>query len=390
MAELGETQDPTQLVKGKPEAIEENARVLRARAGEAGNAAEGLKAIDTGAWTGPGAQAFHDKFSYEPGKWYAAADALQAAAGSMDDYASTLRWAQSQAAEAIAQWDQGQTATQQAQAQHEQASAQAAANNLPAPPFTDPGEASRQAARDTLNRARAQLNDAGNTTAGTLKDRTGQAPQKSSWLDDLGHTLAQAGADVINGAASFGNAMIHHPMDVLGAAGGLGLTAVSAAGEGIGGLLDATGIGAVAGVPLNAVSAAGMATGAGITGAAVVNMAGHAAGDDHAEPLKVNSSSEEAGSSGADPEPPPGAKNGWASRPVDKGRGTVWQKPGSYRDSDSIRIMEPGNDPRYPNGYVRFYNEHNQAVDLDGKPGTKADTHIPRNPDGSYPLPKGW
>jgi hypothetical protein len=62
VAELGETQDPTQLVQGKPEAIEENARVLRARAGEAGNAAEGLKAIDTGAWTVPGAQAFQDRF----------------------------------------------------------------------------------------------------------------------------------------------------------------------------------------------------------------------------------------------------------------------------------------------------------------------------------------
>ncbi|HKS43682.1 MAG TPA: hypothetical protein VJT49_00945 [Amycolatopsis sp.] len=75
MAELGETQDPQALVPGKPEAIEENARILRTRAGRAGDAADGLRAIDTGgAWQGPAARAFHDKFSYEPSKWFAAAD----------------------------------------------------------------------------------------------------------------------------------------------------------------------------------------------------------------------------------------------------------------------------------------------------------------------------
>ncbi|TNC23745.1 hypothetical protein FG385_20505 [Amycolatopsis alkalitolerans] len=100
MAELGQTQDPTELVKGKPDAIEENVRVLHARADRAGRAAEGLKAIDTGAWQGPAARAFHDKFSYEPGKWYDAADSLLSAADALDYYASTLRWAQAQAVEA--------------------------------------------------------------------------------------------------------------------------------------------------------------------------------------------------------------------------------------------------------------------------------------------------
>ena len=119
MAELGETRDPVALIPGKPEAIEENARVLQARAAEAGDAADGLKAIDTGARQGPAASAFHDKFSYEPGKWYAAADSLQAASGALNDHASTLRWAQAQAAEAISLWNQGQAATQQAKASHD-------------------------------------------------------------------------------------------------------------------------------------------------------------------------------------------------------------------------------------------------------------------------------
>jgi hypothetical protein len=90
------------------------------------------------------------------------------------------------------------------------------------------------------------------------------------------------------------------------------------------------------------------------------------------------------------PPPPPGVPPGWVARPADNGMGTVYQQPGAVGNSNSIRIMEPGADPRYPNGYVRYTNEHNQPINLDGKPGSRADTHIPRNPDGSYPIPRGW
>jgi hypothetical protein len=90
------------------------------------------------------------------------------------------------------------------------------------------------------------------------------------------------------------------------------------------------------------------------------------------------------------PPPPSGVPPGWVARPADNGMGTVYQQPGAVGNSDSIRIMEPGANPQYPNGYVRFTNEHNQPINLDGKPGTRAETHIPRNPDGSFPIPKGW
>lgn len=289
MAELGDIQDPQQLIPGKPEAIEENVRVLRARADRANWAAEGLQAIDTGdAWQGPAAQDFRDKFSYEPGKWFAAGDALESGASVLEDYASTLRWAQAQAAEAIQEWNQGQAATQQAKAAHDTAMAQATANNQPAPAFTDPGEASRQAARDILNRARAQLTEAGDLAAATLRHVTEDAPEDSSWIDEVGNFLRDVGAHIVNGVASFGNAMLNHPDLVAQALGGLGLTVASSAGMGGGAILDATGIGAIGGVPLQAVSAAGMATGATMTGTAMASIIHHAAGDDHVEPVKTS------------------------------------------------------------------------------------------------------
>jgi hypothetical protein len=41
---------------------------------------------------------------------------------------------------------------------------------------------------------------------------------------------------------------------------------------------------------------------------------------------------------------------------------------------------------------VRFYDKYGQPLKIDGTPGPIKSplTHIPRNPDGSYPTPSGW
>ena len=70
-------------------------------------------------------------------------------------------------------------------------------------------------------------------------------------------------------------------------------------------------------------------------------------------------------------------------------RGGVWQQPGAIGNADSIRIMEPGADPRYPNGYMRYYNGYGQPLDVNGNPGNPASTHIPLDYQGSIPgLPR--
>lgn len=103
-------------------------------------------------------------------------------------------------------------------------------------------------------------------------------------LSDVGHGLENAGAHVVNGLASLGNAAAHHPGDDLLAAGGAALTAVSAAGDGIGGALDITVAGAVVGVPLNIVSTAGVVAGASMMAAAGGDLVRHATTDDHVSP----------------------------------------------------------------------------------------------------------
>ena len=79
---------------------------------------------------------------------------------------------------------------------------------------------------------------------------------------------------------------------------------------------------------------------------------------------------------------------GWSSRIADNGSGTVFQRPGAIGNEDMVRVMEPTD--LYPNGYVRFYNEHGQPIGLDGKPGSRADTHIGIASDGSLAMPLGW
>ena len=388
MAELGETGDPRALVPGDPDAIAANAAALRDRAKDAGDAGDGLRKIDSGSWTGTAAEKFHEKFSYEPGRWFTAGDAMQGGAGALDDYVATLRWAQQQAGEAIRQWNDAQAATNQAKSGHAAATTAAQQAGQPEPEFTDPGTAGRESARSLLNGARGQLRTAASTAAGTLRDKASLAPEKSSWLDGVGDFFHDVGGDIVNGVASFGNAMAHHPGDLALAAAGVGLAAISAGGEGLGIALDATGAGAVAGVPLNVISAAGITAGAGMTLAAMGDLSSHAAGDDHTSPVETEGGGASEGAADSTANNPAGVKDGWSSRTADNGKGTVYQKPGASGNADMVRVMDPT--PKYPNGYVRYYNDSGQPVGLNGKPGPNSDTHIPIEPDGSYPTPTGW
>ncbi|PXY21180.1 WXG100 family type VII secretion target [Prauserella muralis] len=206
MADLGETTDPRQLVPGHPEAIDDNVVAIRGRGRSLDQAGDDLKKIDSGAWTGDAADAFRDKFSYEPARWHQAGDALLTTATALERYASTLRWAQHEAAEAIRLWQEAEAATQQATAQHEAAVARVTEQNrvlaasgdptrMPEPPFTDPGEAKRQAAREQLDRARQQLSEAGDQAAATIRARGDEAPEQSLW-GDIGEVVGEVGGFV--------------------------------------------------------------------------------------------------------------------------------------------------------------------------------------------------
>jgi Bacterial toxin 28 len=301
--ELGQTQDPKILVPGDVGAVTGTLWSMRSYGDSLREAGTGLARIDTHqGWRGEAADQFRSRFDGEPRKWTEAGDCFHSAADALDSYASTLQWAQQEAGEAIRLWNEAEAATANAWAEHERtvrrAQEEATGGTVPDIPFNDPGEAKREAARQRLSRARNQLSTAGDTAERTVGAARDRAPEKPGFwsrvgdtLGDIGDGLLDVGAGVVNGLASFGNAMINHPGDVALAAAGIALTTVSAAGGGLGIALDATGVGAVAGVPLNAVSTAGIAAGATMTAAAVGDLTHHAMTDDQVSPVQHNGGS---------------------------------------------------------------------------------------------------
>lgn len=210
-SELGQTNNPKDLVPGDPAALDTVELKLLTYAGYLHQAGEGIKRIDTEAgWRGDAAEKFRDAFRGEPTRWLEAGDAFEQGATATGKYRWTLSWAQGQAQVAIDLWNEGQGLTATAKADHAdevaQATQQAAAmTSMGVPttpvdvPFTDPGTAKRAAARDILARAREQLDQVGHEAAATVEAARDKAPDKPNFFQQVGEFLGEVGRGAVEG-----------------------------------------------------------------------------------------------------------------------------------------------------------------------------------------------
>lgn len=195
-AELGTTTDPRALVPGSPDAIREEIGQCNRTSAAYLRTGDGLKHLDTADWQGEAAEAFHEAFDGHPTAWIKAGEAFLDAADALTRYVEMLEWAQGQAREAIALWQEAQAATEQARAEHETTRQRAEAAGQPAPEFVDPGAEKRRAAQDMLHRARMQLIEAGDHATTALEQARDRAPDKPGFWGRLGTGVVEFGTGI--------------------------------------------------------------------------------------------------------------------------------------------------------------------------------------------------
>ena len=230
--QLGQTDDPTQLIHGDPGAIRATASKLGTFSGAFGRTASGLEGMDSSTWTGEAADAFRAKYAPQPGKWRDASTASGDASDALGSYAGTVEWAQGQAREAIALYAEGQKVTSAAvtayndQVTAYNAAAQAydsklSAGQNPGPrptepgPFSDPGASLREHAQEILSAARAERDRAGAQAASAVSRGTDLAPAEPGFWSQVGDTFSDEFQASQLASASFGAGILTGASDIV-------------------------------------------------------------------------------------------------------------------------------------------------------------------------------
>ncbi|MQY25039.1 putative T7SS-secreted protein [Nocardia aurantia] len=189
--QLGQTDDPKQLIHGDAAAIGHAADLVRKMGDSVDKTGQALKAIDVADWTGKGANAFHTTFGKQPRLWFDGADAMHQAATILTDWSHAVTTAQGHAADAITTWKQADTEERRRKTWWNNLSADEQRRTT----LTDTWTTLRDNARAILNRARTDRDNAAGIAVSGLQAATAKAPETPSFTDRMRDNLSDA-ADV--------------------------------------------------------------------------------------------------------------------------------------------------------------------------------------------------
>ncbi|MFG2988649.1 putative T7SS-secreted protein [Streptomyces sp. NPDC048257] len=187
--QLGQTEEANELIHGNVGDINASVKNLQDFQSAFDSVGQGMKGLDSSHWKGAAADTFREKFQTLPIDWLHAADAFEGAAKALETYATTVTWAQGKAREAIALYKQGQEASKNAADAYKNKvdafeDARTSDNPLPRPECpTDPGDAVRDRAREILNEARRQRDEAADTANKAVTAALAHAPAMPSATD---------------------------------------------------------------------------------------------------------------------------------------------------------------------------------------------------------------
>ncbi|MDX3539136.1 DUF6531 domain-containing protein [Streptomyces sp. MB09-01] len=201
--ELGQSNDPKQLVHGSASTLRTTAGHLRDFHAAFTRTGEGLKKLGTDGIKGATAEAFRDSVQEKAPRWFAAAAAFETAAGAVGRFADTVTWAQGQAKEAIEEYKTAVKLSENAHAAYDtwvkdyESAVKAQQDPLPARPmgFTDPGADGIKAAQQKLAEARRQRDDVARSVAQALEKARDAAPKVSA-ADAALVEIVRKGAEV--------------------------------------------------------------------------------------------------------------------------------------------------------------------------------------------------
>ncbi|MER6316598.1 putative T7SS-secreted protein [Streptomyces sp. NPDC001581] len=201
--ELGQSDDPKQLVHGSASTLQATAGHLNDFHAAFTRTGEGLKKLGTDGIKGAAADAFRDSVQEKAPRWFSAAAAFETAAGAVGRFADTVTWAQGQAKEAIDEYKAAVKLSENAHAAYDrwvkdyESAVKAQQDPLPARPmgFTDPGTDGIKAARQKLAEARRQRDDVAHLVAQALEIARDAAPKVSA-ADAALVEIVRKGAEV--------------------------------------------------------------------------------------------------------------------------------------------------------------------------------------------------
>ncbi|MEW2438716.1 putative T7SS-secreted protein [Streptomyces caniferus] len=209
--QLGETENPKELIHGNVEKINESASHLKDFSAAFDRVADGMRKLGSHrGWGGKAADAFREKFDMHPKQWMHAADACGDASKALKSYAETVSWAQGKAADAIEKYQKAEEATRKAneiygakvkfylgdvEAWNDIARSGGDPGPAPQKPgdFVDPGDGGREAAEEILKEARSQRNEAAEKARNVIKGALAHAPDKPAFTDLAGAALKDGG-----------------------------------------------------------------------------------------------------------------------------------------------------------------------------------------------------
>ncbi|WP_255953101.1 putative T7SS-secreted protein [Streptomyces odontomachi] len=192
--QLGQTEDPKELIHGGPERIRASSQHLRDFHKAFDNVGQGMRKVNSSHWKGWAGETFREKFQTHPTKWLEAADACERAAGALEAYADTVKWAQAKAQEAIDLYKSGaqasRTATDAYNARVDAYNAKVRSRQDPGPrpeSFTDPGTADMQRAQELLADARRGRDEAASRAESAVQGALAHAPAAPPPASRLGN-----------------------------------------------------------------------------------------------------------------------------------------------------------------------------------------------------------